>query len=154
VFCIFVFRLTTNGLGIAAMGEFENRQPNVCTKVDSSTNDQLLPSAPIVAIPCYGHVLLFQLSSCYVRMCLLSALSVCVSGVLIFLRAREKYFEILLGWLKKYSVKKCFQRWLVRFLGVYFFVGWLFIRYLFFQSVIREEQSLLQSSCHHLSNKQ
>lgn len=46
------FRVTHNGLGIGEEGEFENLQSNICTKVDSSTTDQLLPSAPFLPIPC------------------------------------------------------------------------------------------------------
>jgi len=46
------FKIAHNGSGIAAVGDFENRQPKICTKVDSSTTAQLLPSAPIAAIPC------------------------------------------------------------------------------------------------------
>jgi hypothetical protein len=52
VLCVFRVAITGNVSGIAAVGEFENRQPNICTKVDSSTTVQLLPSAPIAAIPC------------------------------------------------------------------------------------------------------
>jgi len=44
--------MTANGLGIGEEGAFKNRQPNLCTKVDSSTIVQLLPSAPFLPIPC------------------------------------------------------------------------------------------------------
>ena len=47
-----LLNMAGNGLGIAAVGDFENRQLNICTKVDSSTDVQLLLSAPIAAIPC------------------------------------------------------------------------------------------------------
>ena len=47
-----LFTLAGNGLGIGEEGEFENLQSNICTKVDSSTTDQLLPSAPFLPIPC------------------------------------------------------------------------------------------------------
>ena len=46
------FRLTANGLGICDGTAFENRQPKICTKVDSSTNVQLLPSVVLLQIPC------------------------------------------------------------------------------------------------------
>lgn len=36
-----------NGSGIAAVGGGENRQPNICTKVDSSTTAQLLPQGKL-----------------------------------------------------------------------------------------------------------
>ena len=45
--------MTANGAGIGEEGEFENRQSNICTKADSSTTVQLLPSAPFLPIPCY-----------------------------------------------------------------------------------------------------
>ena len=56
-YTIFLFstvgrNIAANGLGICDGTAFENRQPKICTKVDSSTTAQLLPSAPIAAIPC------------------------------------------------------------------------------------------------------
>lgn len=44
--------MATNGLGIAAVGEFENRQPNLAQKFHSSTTVEVCTSAPIAAIPC------------------------------------------------------------------------------------------------------
>ena len=49
---LFSVAMTANGLAIGAVGEFENRQPNLALKFHSSTNVQLLPSPPIAAIPC------------------------------------------------------------------------------------------------------
>jgi hypothetical protein len=47
-----LFIITANGLGICEGTAFENRQPNICTKVDSGTNGQLLSSAVLLQIPC------------------------------------------------------------------------------------------------------
>ncbi len=46
-------RVAANVLGIGEGTAFEKRQPNVSTKVDRSTNAQLLPSAVLLPIPCY-----------------------------------------------------------------------------------------------------
>lgn len=45
-------KIAGNGLGICDGTAFENRQPKICTKVDSSTNVQLLPSVVLLQIPC------------------------------------------------------------------------------------------------------
>ena len=45
-------------LGNAEVGAFENRQLKYSTKADRSTNVDVLPSAPILAIPCYAVVLI------------------------------------------------------------------------------------------------
>ena len=45
-------KVAANGLGICDGTAFENRQPKICTKVDSSTNVQLLPSVVLLQIPC------------------------------------------------------------------------------------------------------
>jgi len=45
-------KVAYNGLGIAEVGAFENRQYKYSTKADRSTNVHILPSAPILAIPC------------------------------------------------------------------------------------------------------
>ena len=42
-----------NGSGIAAVGDLKTVRPNLALKFNSSTTVQLLPSAPIAAIPCY-----------------------------------------------------------------------------------------------------
>ena len=42
--------MTANGWHICEGMAFENRQPNIRTKVDSSTNAQLLPSAVLLQI--------------------------------------------------------------------------------------------------------
>ncbi|MDY3330305.1 hypothetical protein PG270_09825, partial [Riemerella anatipestifer] len=47
-----LFKMPANGLGICDGTAFENRQPKICTKVDSSTNVQLLPSVVLLQIPC------------------------------------------------------------------------------------------------------
>jgi hypothetical protein len=47
-----LFTLTCNGLGIAEVGAFENRQFKYSKKADRRTLVELLPSAPILAIPC------------------------------------------------------------------------------------------------------
>ena len=44
--------LAYNGLGIAEVGAFENRQFKYSKKADRRTLVELLPSAPILAIPC------------------------------------------------------------------------------------------------------
>ncbi len=44
--------ITANGLGIAEVGAFENRQFKYSKKADRRTLVELLPSAPILAIPC------------------------------------------------------------------------------------------------------
>jgi hypothetical protein len=44
--------LAANGSGICEEAAFENRLLNKCTNVDNSTNDQLLPSAVLLRIPC------------------------------------------------------------------------------------------------------
>ena len=44
--------LDSNGLGIAEVGAFENRQFKYSKKADRRTLVELLPSAPILAIPC------------------------------------------------------------------------------------------------------
>jgi len=44
--------LAANVFGICEGTAFENRQPNICTKVDSGTNAQLLSSAVLLQIPC------------------------------------------------------------------------------------------------------
>jgi len=41
-----------NVLGIAEVGAFEKRQFKYSTKADRSTSVDILPSAPILAIPC------------------------------------------------------------------------------------------------------
>ncbi|MDX2174439.1 MAG: hypothetical protein SFY56_15155 [Bacteroidota bacterium] len=41
-----------NRLGIAEVGAFENRQFKYSTEADRSTSVDILPSAPILAIPC------------------------------------------------------------------------------------------------------
>ena len=46
------FRVRHNVSGIAEVGAFENRQLKYSTKADRSTNVDILPSAPILAIPC------------------------------------------------------------------------------------------------------
>ena len=67
-----LFTLAGNGLGIGEEGEFENLQSNICTKVDSSTTDQLLPSAPFLPIPCY-------LLPCFVSLNLLLVLELALN---------------------------------------------------------------------------
>ena len=64
--------ISANGLGIGEEGEFENLQSNICTKVDSSTTDQLLPSAPFLPIPCY-------LLPCFVSLNLLLVLELALN---------------------------------------------------------------------------
>ena len=44
--------ISPNVSGIAEVGAFENRQLKYSTKADRSTNVDILPSAPILAIPC------------------------------------------------------------------------------------------------------
>jgi len=44
--------MTANGLGIAEVGAFEIRQFKFSKKADRSINVDILPSAPILAIPC------------------------------------------------------------------------------------------------------
>jgi hypothetical protein len=44
--------ISANGLGIAEVGAFENRQFKYSKKADRRTLVELLPSAPILAIPC------------------------------------------------------------------------------------------------------
>jgi len=44
--------MPANVSGIAEVGAFENRQLKYSTKADRSTNVDILPSAPILAIPC------------------------------------------------------------------------------------------------------
>lgn len=44
--------IAANGLGIAEVGAFENRQFKYSKKADRRTLVELLPSAPILAIPC------------------------------------------------------------------------------------------------------
>jgi len=41
--------------GIAEVGAFENRQFKYSKKADRSNPVELLPSAPILAIPCYAQ---------------------------------------------------------------------------------------------------
>ena len=50
-------KFASNGLGICEGREFENRQSNLALKIHSSTTVEVCSSAPIVAIPCYGHTL-------------------------------------------------------------------------------------------------
>lgn len=45
-------RVSANVSGIAAVGVLENRQFKYSTKADRSNPVELLPSAPIAAIPC------------------------------------------------------------------------------------------------------
>ena len=45
--------MTHNGLGIAAVGDFETRQSSLAPKFHGSTTVQVCSSAPIAAIPCY-----------------------------------------------------------------------------------------------------
>lgn len=45
-------KVADNGLGIAEVGAFENRQFKYSKKADRRTLVELLPSAPILAIPC------------------------------------------------------------------------------------------------------
>ncbi len=44
--------LVDNGPGTAAVGDFENRQPNVALTFHRSTTAEICSSAPIAAIPC------------------------------------------------------------------------------------------------------
>jgi hypothetical protein len=48
----FSFQMVPNGSSIAAVGDFENRQPNLALKFHRSTTVEVCLSAPIVAIPC------------------------------------------------------------------------------------------------------
>jgi hypothetical protein len=54
IFCCFLHyrsvSLVANVRHICEGTAFENRQPNICTKVDSSTTVQLLPSAVLLQI--------------------------------------------------------------------------------------------------------
>ena len=52
-------KVTPNGLGICEGTAFENRQPSICTKVDSSTNVQLLPSAVLCKYHVSGSLFFF-----------------------------------------------------------------------------------------------
>ena len=54
--------MTANGWHICEGMAFENRQPNIRTKVDSSTNAQLLPSAVLLQICLLAPVFIFVLS--------------------------------------------------------------------------------------------
>ncbi len=62
---------------------------------------------------------------CPVKVCnklsdCLSVVGCAVAKKLKYRREGEKKFEFLLGLGKKYSLKKMLQRWVVRFLRVYF----------------------------------
>jgi len=50
------FKMPHNGSGIAAVGEFGNRQLNLALKFHSSTTVEVCSSAPIEAIPCWRFV--------------------------------------------------------------------------------------------------